>query len=242
MLTTERIDDRTIAFRLDGKVDQRGMDELLGRLEGSAGKVRLLGEIRDIDGWDDVQSLFSNIRAKFAALGKIERYAILANKGWIETLARVADFVTPSFPLRHFGLAERDKALEWLASPAPDRGLQITELEADNVLGFAIVAPLTDVDYTVINAVFDAQIAKFGEIRLLIMMIEFEGFSSISALLEDLRTGINYYGKIKKVGFMGRKDWLATATKVGDLLTPGMKLRHFPLGQREAAVAWLAAD
>jgi hypothetical protein len=242
MLTTERIDDRTIGFSLEGEVDQRGMDELLGRLEGTPGKVRLLGEIRDIDGWENVQSLFSNIRAKFAALGKIERYAVLADKHWIETLARVADFVTPHFPLRHFGLYERDKAIAWLHSEAPERGLQITELEAKHVLGFTIAAPLTDADYEVINAVFDAQIAKFGEIRLLIMLVEFDGFSNISTLLEDLRTSINYYSRIKKVAIMGRKDWLATATKIGDVLTPGMKLRHFPIGQREAAVDWLAVD
>ena len=111
-----------IGFRLEGSIDDdgldRGFEELREVLEGND-KVRVYAEVENI-GWESVETFFRNMKMKLEVLGEIgkfEREAVVSDKGWLEIATKIGDILLPGLDVRHFPVAEKERALEWIRSP-----------------------------------------------------------------------------------------------------------------------------
>ena len=67
----------------------------------------------------------------------------------------------------------------------------------------------------------------------------FESFSA-GALWDDARFGGSHLTGWGRIALVGDADWARHAVSVGRLFMPG-HLRHFPLGQLDAAREWVVA-
>ena len=81
-----------------------------------SGKIRLLGEMNGMPGFEDFKAVTETVKMKFKAINAIGKYAILTDKNWLERLIPLSDFLTPRIPLKHFPTGDRDKAIAWLES------------------------------------------------------------------------------------------------------------------------------
>ena len=123
MLEIIRFEEKNIiGFRLEGSIDDdgldRGFEELREVLEGND-KVRVYAEVENI-GWESVETFFRNMKMKLEVLGEIgkfEREAVVSDKGWLEIATKIGDVLLPGIDVRHFPVADKERALEWIRSP-----------------------------------------------------------------------------------------------------------------------------
>jgi hypothetical protein len=111
-------------LRLAGSIDEdglaRGFDKLREVLEGND-KVRIYVEVENL-GWESVETFFRNMKMKLEVLGEIgkfEREAVVSDKGWLEIATRIGDVLLPGIDVRHFPVADRKLALEWIRGTSP---------------------------------------------------------------------------------------------------------------------------
>lgn len=244
MLTIKELEqENALGFVLNGEVKEAELDLLVAALDKKAeqyGKVRLYGEIVEIGGWKDFKTFLSNLRAKLSTFGKLEKYAIVTDKRWLENLEGIADFITPHMDVKTFETKEQEEALAWLKAPLKRDvpGSEMIALGFDNILGIRIFDRLTHADYQWFNQAMAEQVERFGKIHLFLEITDFEGIS-LNAIWDDLKTGIKYYRQIKKAAITGRSGWLKQAVKIGNFITPGVEMKYFAPKEKDQAIAWL---
>ncbi len=236
--------DNLIGFTIDGTVDQAGLDKLIDLIEDRArahDKIRLLANIRSVSGWDSLTTFWKNLRAKKELVGKIEKYALLSDSGWVKWMTGPVDWLFPGIEYRHFQLSEGEAAHTWLAallSPEPPAALRRLDMAEDGVLGLAISGTMQPKDYETLNILLDTQVEAHGKAKLYLEIIDWEGIN-FRSLFEDFKTSLRYYAKIERMAVIGDQSWLKAATKISDLLTPGLEMQAFPTTDRKRAIGWL---
>ena len=107
------------------------------------------------------------------------------------------------------------------------------------VIGFEVAGKLEAEDYrdTLLPAIEAA--AEKGDVRVVIVIPKFDGFTA-SVLWQDLKMGVGHWGAWKRIALVTDIDWMAHAVEWFGWMTPG-EVKHFPLAERDPAVAWAAA-
>ncbi|MBB4079146.1 hypothetical protein GGR28_001766 [Lewinella aquimaris] len=236
--------DNMLGFTLDGEVDEEGMRRLLMAVEAKVvthGRLRLLGNIKNVGGFPSYQAFWNTIKAKKELLDKIEKYAILTDHGWLTTLSGGIDWITPRMEVKTFRLDEGEIAHRWLKidkEPLVSNGVKEIDLGSSRLLGLAIVGKLNTADYDRINALVEEKVRHHGKARILLEIVSTDGINA-RTLWEDLKTSIKYYKDLERVAIVGDQTWLKTSVKLSDLLTPGLDLAAFSTVERNRAIAWL---
>ena len=114
---------------------------------------------------------------------------------------------------------------------------ELTDLP-DGVIGFEASGKLQAEDYRDVLLPAIERAAARGDVRMVIVIGEFDGLSS-GALWEDLKMGIQHFGAWKRTALVTDIDWMGHMAAMFGWMTPG-ELKHFPLSERAAAVAWTA--
>jgi len=245
MITIKEIDqDNVVGFVLKGEVDEKGMDQLIEALNAKSdfySKIRLYGEVYDIKGWDTFKSFFSNIKAKFQAFRKLEKYAVVTDIDWLEDLSEAAGYLTPGLDIESFDADEKEKALIWLGQPTREQTINIREVElpTTKAVGFSIDGHLSKAAYDMVNLRMKEALQSNEKIGLYLEIIDLEGMT-LKAVWEELKAAINYYSKLNKIVITGKEGWLKNAAKISDFLTPGIDVKYFKLEDKEEAIAWLS--
>jgi hypothetical protein len=106
------------------------------------------------------------------------------------------------------------------------------------VIGFEVSGKLAAEDYrdTLLPAL--QQAAADGEVRVLIVMPAFEGFSA-GALWQDMKMGVEHWRAWKRIALVTDIEWMARGTEWFGWMSPG-EVKQFPLAERDAAIAWVA--
>ena len=234
-----------LGFTLDGEVNDDNLSKLLIAVEAKVlthGKIRLLGNIKSIGGFQGLQTFWRLLRAKTELWDKIEKYAILTDHGWLASLTGSIDWLTPRMEIKTFALSEGELAHAWLKLDPVETGtgeaVKEIDLGDERLLGLAIVDKMEIADFDRINTLIEEQALKYGQARILLEVV-YTGFSG-QALMEDLKASIKNYKKVERIAIIGDQSWLKTTVKLGDLLTPGLDLAAFNTIERGRAVSWLS--
>ncbi|MEO0733638.1 MAG: STAS/SEC14 domain-containing protein [Bacteroidota bacterium] len=232
-----------LGFTLDGEVDDEGIRKLMIAVEAKVmthGKLRLLGNIKSIGGFQSFQGFWKTLRTKKDLWDKVEKYAILTDHSWLASLSGSLDWLTPRMEVKTFGLDEGELAHAWLRlDPAEikSEGLKEIDLGDERLLGLAIIGNMTTADYDRINVLIEEQAAKYGKARIMLEVVE-SSFSG-QALIEDIKSSVKNYKNVERLAIIGDQSWLKTTVRLGDLLTPGLELAAFSTVERKRAIAWL---
>jgi stage II sporulation SpoAA-like protein len=107
------------------------------------------------------------------------------------------------------------------------------------VIGFEASGKLEAEDYrdTLLPAVQAA--AESGDVRIVIVMPKFEGFSG-GALWQDLEMGVELWRAWKRIALVTDIEWMIHGTQWFGWMTPG-EVKQFPLSERDAAITWAAS-
>lgn len=107
---------KVLAFKMSGKLhdeDYKKFVPLVDDAIAKAGKVRILAQFHDFQGWD-LHALWDDIKFSTTHCTKIERIALVGDKKWEEWMAKVCKPFTMA-KVRYFDAAEIDVAKAWLA-------------------------------------------------------------------------------------------------------------------------------
>jgi len=108
----------------------------------------------------------------------------------------------------------------------------------DGVIGFEASGKLRAEDYRDVILPALERAAASGEVRFVVVIPEFGGMSG-GALWQDLKVGIEHLRAWKRIALVTDIEWMDRMTSLFGWMTPG-EVRHFPLAQRDAAIAWAA--
>jgi hypothetical protein len=107
--------DNVLAFKLSGKLhddDYKKFVPLIDEAVAKQGKVRLLAQFHDFQGWD-ARALWDDIKFATTHCTKIERIALVGDKKWEEWMAKVCKPFTLA-KIRYFDASAIDQAQAWL--------------------------------------------------------------------------------------------------------------------------------
>jgi len=108
-----------IGLRLEGSIDNEGLERAFAKFREafeSNDKIRVYVEVEGI-GWESTETFFRNMKMKLDVLGEIgkfEREAVVSDKGWLEIATKIGDVLLPGIDVRHFPVADKEHALEWI--------------------------------------------------------------------------------------------------------------------------------
>lgn len=236
--------DNMLGFTLDGEIDDAGISLFLTAVEAKTlthGKIRLLGNIKDIGGFDSFRTFFDTLRAKKDLWDKIEKYALLSDSSILDTAINNLDWLASHMIIKTFKLSEGEAAHAWLKEdPAPkvSKALKFIEMAESNILGLAIVDKMEIADYDKFNYYLTDHVEKYGKAHVFLEIIDMKGVS-LRALYEDLKTAIKHYSSIDRMAIIGDQSWLKGSVKVSDLFTPGLDMAAFGSDERQRAIDWL---
>ncbi|MGH8824350.1 MAG: STAS/SEC14 domain-containing protein [Jiangellaceae bacterium] len=111
----------------------------------------------------------------------------------------------------------------------------------DGVIGFEADGEIHAEDYTtVLIPAVERQLAEGHDIRMVLVFPAFGGVSA-GASWQDLKMGVEHFTHWKKIALVTDVEWMIHLAQLFGWMTPG-ELKRFPLDERDAAVAWAAAD
>jgi hypothetical protein len=107
------------------------------------------------------------------------------------------------------------------------------------IIGFRVTGTMHAEDYrdVVIPAVEEA--AAAGEVRFLIVIPEFKGFTP-GALWQDLKVGVEHLRAWKKIALVTDIEWMIHLEAMFGWMTPG-QVKCFSLADERAAIEWVSA-
>lgn len=109
------------------------------------------------------------------------------------------------------------------------------------VLGFEAKGELRVDDYReVLLPAVEAAIGRGEKVRIVLVFERFDGMSA-GALWQDLKMGVEHLTHWKRIALVTDIGWMKNLTALFGWMTPG-ELKHFPLAERDAAIAWAAAE
>ncbi|WP_299758970.1 STAS/SEC14 domain-containing protein [uncultured Pontibacter sp.] len=227
-------------FHVQHYIDESGLRAIVHEMEKKAcahEKVYLYFEFISFGDWDSVQSFFDTLKMKFHSWNKIARYVIVTDKDWVKKQSRLANFLTPHFEVMAFGLADKEKALDWLRLPIPEKaeeGVSVLEAMPRHVVGLATLSGLSAGDYQTINQLLDKQAIQSSNLRLYLEVLQPNG-ATPEAMWEDLKHRVQYYSDLSKVAIAGHEEWLQRS----GVQPPGDNVKFFKLDERDTAIDWL---
>jgi hypothetical protein len=107
------------------------------------------------------------------------------------------------------------------------------------VIGFEASGTLHAEDYRDVLLPALARASGGGDVRFVVVIPEFHGMSG-GAVWQDLKVGVEHFKAWKRIALVTDIEWMEHMTSLFGWMTPG-EVRHFPLAQRDEAIAWAAA-
>lgn len=111
------------------------------------------------------------------------------------------------------------------------------EAPSEAYVAIQAIGVLEPKDLEVLGSQLDLQVEQHGTIRLLIELVDFQGWTP-AALWEDARLAFKHYGDIDRVAVVGESRWEKEITTLGKLFTKA-EVRYFDVERREDASAWI---
>lgn len=105
------------SYKINGEIDKKSMNEFnqfFKEQTENDDKLKILGEIKNFNGFEDFNAFIEGLKVDFLASGKIKKYALLTDKVWFESIGKIGDLLTPGLPVKIFDLDEKENAIAWL--------------------------------------------------------------------------------------------------------------------------------
>jgi hypothetical protein len=118
MLTyLDRSEGNVLAVKASGKLARAEYETFLRRLEdliAAHGKVRVLFELEDLQGWE-LGAAWDDLKFTLKHGGDVERCAVVGEKKWHEIMTKLAK---PFFRVKYFDKSQLDEAWRWVLEGA----------------------------------------------------------------------------------------------------------------------------
>jgi len=247
-----KIDDQhnIYEFSLSGDLEDEEIQNLklaFEEFKRNKEKIKLLGHIKEMPDLEAMKNVGELSSMKIAAYEVIDRYAILTDKEWLEEVIPMANFLTPRMQLMTFESKDLEQAMEWLKEEEyfkeydPEEYLSGVEIRKTGDFNYEIDMAGSEVDYASMVALNQIlkDLHKGEKINLMVILKNFPTIDSFKAVMEGLKVDLRAIGRLKKYAIVSDLKWIEAYSKIGDFLTPGLKVKSFHMDEIKDARTWL---
>ena len=114
------------------------------------------------------------------------------------------------------------------------------EKSSGAVIGFELSGKLHDEDYKVLVPEVEAVIEREGKVRILLHLIDFEGWD-LHAAWDDMKFGIKHCREFERIAIVGDKSWEGWMAKLSAPFTSSGS-RFFAMDELEDAWSWISSE
>lgn len=243
-----------VGFRISGSLTAEDIDKAYKATEDALAKherISFFGEVDESVSLT-VEGLLKDLWEGLGQLGKLSRYyraAVVTNKGWIGTMARVEGILFSSIQVRVFAPEDREKAMNWASEkpeplPAmeePSRSLHFIQTTSSNVFAYEIDGRLREKDIKEAVKEFTTYLEREGNVDVLARLTNFSGFD-LAAVFDDELVKMKYrsLSKVSKYAVVGAPTWMQNLM---ELIAPllSTKVRFFDREDEADAWDWIGA-
>lgn len=233
-----------VALKAIGKISKEDYEKVFEPLFEEARQqglhLRLLYEVGPEYQGFTPGAAWEDLKIGPRALRLFEGCAVVSDIGWIREWTRLVSFLLP-WPVRVFGIDERDKAIDWLSSLPEGPSVSHRLVPEPGVIVVEAKEPLRAQDFDALALTADTWLETHDELPgLVIHAREFPGWENVGGLLRHVRFVRDHHRKVNKVA-------LAADSKLADLV-PRLaehfiqaEVKTFGYDQLGDAIAWASA-
>jgi hypothetical protein len=116
--------DQIGAYKLSGTLTEEDLDRVVADIEERLGRHKKIGIVADLTGFHDItlRAGLKDLRYSFGKIldwNRFPREAIITDKHWLKTLAKLASPLVPFVELRAFEPGELAAAFAWVVEAVP---------------------------------------------------------------------------------------------------------------------------
>ena len=244
-----------VAMRISGSITAEDIDNAYKATNDalkSNDRVSFFAEIDDslgftVEGF--AKDLWNGL-GQFGNLKKYYRAAVVTDKGWIATMARVEGLVFSSIDVRVFPTTERDSAFAWtsekpepLPKPkAPKTAIHLIQTNNDKVFAYEVDGPIYEKDIKTAVAGLKEAFDKHDKINVLARMKNWAGFDLVSILNDELfKLKYKSLSKVEKYAVVGARPWMRNFLElINPMFSPDVRV--FDLEDEAEAWEWVGAQ
>lgn len=116
MLTIKTIAANTLRLLIDGEITQEAIQQASSQLKqiiDEHGSVRMLIEVKDLEGYDSVSAFLKDSGETFQHYTDFEKIALVTDEKWLSGLTSFSDLINPA-NIKEFSPQEKTLAQEWV--------------------------------------------------------------------------------------------------------------------------------
>jgi hypothetical protein len=242
--TIEDLPPGVWGVRAKGNVSREDYERVvLPKLEEARGqgqRIRLVYQFGpEFDGFT-AGAAWEDFRVGLRYLRLFERCAVVTDVDWVRMATRTAAMLTPC-PVKVFGNAALQSAIEWLTSPheaslsyrlLPERGVLVVELHGR----------LRADDFDALDAAADTWIESGdGSLRgIVVHARQFPGWENLGSLLRHVRFVREHHRNIRRVALAAGGTVAQIAPALVDHFVQA-ELKQFGADDLEPAIVWAGA-
>lgn len=110
----------------------------------------------------------------------------------------------------------------------------------ENCIGLRISDRLTEEDLRRLRLLLEEHARTHGDLYLLLWLDDWQGYASISALWEDLKTDLTINEDVERLAVVGEADWEKWMTKLTEPFAHA-EVRYFSESELGDAWVWIEA-
>ena len=244
-----------VAFKASGTLTAEDIDKAYKATDEalkSNERVSFFGEVDDSMGFT-IEGALKDLWNGIGQLGNLSKYyraAVVTDKGWLATMARVEGLVFSSIDVRVFDPSERDKAFAWASEkpeplPKPEEpppSIHYLQTTKDDVFAYSVNGRLREKDIKSAVEALRPYLEREGKFNVLARMADFSGFDLLAVLDDDLiKMKYKSAEKIEKYAIIGASAWMRNLLELASPLL-STKIRFFDTDEEQAAWEWVGAE
>ena len=216
---------------------ERLFEPLIDGARRDGRRVRLLYQVGpEFEGFS-AGAAWEDAKLGLASLRMFEGCAVVTDVGWIREATRLAGFLMPC-PVRVFGNAARDEAVEWLRSLPEGAAVSHRLLADSGVLVVEVKQALRSQDFDALAATADQWIDAHGDLQgIVIHARAFPGWENLGGLIRHVRFLRDHHRRVRRVALASDSRLAGLAPKLAEHFVQA-EIRPFGYGELDAAIAW----
>ena len=231
--------DGTLGFRISGNVTGGDYDTVLTPAVEKAiekfDRIRLLAQVGPDFGSYSLDAIWDDTKLGLRHWNGFERVAVVTDVGWIKMGVKAVAFMMPC-PVQLFAIRELDDAKRWLSESLGSIHIHRTR----DVVTVRLLGKLDPGAYDGVNEEIDNIMSHTEHVRLVLDLLEFDGWSGLAALGDHLSLVRVHYRVPERIAIVGDKAWQKMAGKIMARFVNAQTM-FFDSGDYDGAVAWVAA-
>jgi len=244
-----KIANNTYEFTLNKNISKEDLGKMTAafqEFQEREEQVNLLCILQSAPSLDIILAINELFKLKLKGFKVMHKYAVLADKDWIEKLIPIANFLTPGLPIQTFSMDKKEDAIQWLTQLEvkeykPEEYLTEVDIEKLNATSYMISLNNKVVDHaamSALNAMF-SNLNNEEKINLMVVFNNIPSMESFKTYIEGLKVNFKIFGRLAKYAIVSDAKWIEAYSKVGDFLTPGIEISTFSNTEMEKAKAWM---